>query len=201
MKIGRRAVKEKVADTIERNTVGKIIKTNEISEQEFISSMFSDDFYNSDFVTEINNKYKESSDFDDNTEKTEENTSKAEIVHVEELKPEVIEFIANEVMNKVRTDQQGTIVEYIQNRATTQEEFYKLELLSYFPIIGIPIYFLMLLTLSINAKGRYDVSIQNFAKAQLRMFWIYVVAHLSVIFVVIASMTSLINIIQRGLAA
>ena len=123
------------------------------------------------------------------------------VVSADEIKPELVEYIKGELMEKMQTERSSVITEFVRNTAVSQEEFYKLQLWSYFPVLGIPIYFFFLMALSINGQNKYAVSIQNYAKSQLRTFWIYCVAHASVVFVSVASMTSLINIIQRGLAA
>lgn len=123
------------------------------------------------------------------------------VVSAEEIRPELVEYIRSELMEKMQAERSNVITEFINGRSVSQEEFYKLQLWSYFPVLGIPIYFFFLMALSINRTGKYAVTIQNYAKVQLRTFWIYLVAHTSVLFVAGASMTSLINIIQRGLGA
>ena len=123
------------------------------------------------------------------------------VIEADEIKPELVEYIANEVVTKLHFSQAENLRNYVQGRVVSQEDFFKLQLWSYFPIIGIPVYFLFLMALSLNRNGRYEASIQNFAKAQLTTFWIYAVAHFSVLFVTAASMISLVNIIERGLAA
>ena len=123
------------------------------------------------------------------------------VVSADEIRPEVIDYIKDELVAKMQADRMSVVDEFIHGKSVSQEEFYKLQLWSYFPIIGIPVYFFFLLVLSINKRQKYNPTLVNFARSQLKTFWLYAVAHLSVLFVAFASMTSLVNIIQRGLAA
>lgn len=198
------ALKEKVVSVVERNTLERLINTRDTSEEDFVNSLFSDDFYNDEFCEELRAKVQEQekasiSESGEDAEITE--VAQVHVVEADEIKPEIVEYIANEVITKLHFSQAEKMKSFIQERAISQEEFFKLQLWSCFPIIGIPIYFFFLLALSINRHGKYEVSLQNYAKAQLKTFWLYTVAHLSVLFVAAASMISLVNIIQRGLAA
>lgn len=197
-------LKEKVISAVERNTLERLINTRNTSEDEFVSSLFSDDFYNEDFCNKlkakIQNPEKESALLDGSEAEVVE-AARVHVIEADEIRPELVEYITNEVVTKLHFSQAENLKEYMQGRIISQEDFFKLQLWSYFPIIGIPVYFLFLMALSINRHGRYEVSMQNFAKAQLKTFWLYAVAHLSVLFVTAASMISLVNIIERGLAA
>lgn len=126
---------------------------------------------------------------------------KAEVVEADELSPDVVEFITASVIERMQKERGVVINDYMSKNVATQEEFFKIQLLGYFPVIGVLMYLAALVCLSANRRNRYNISMQNFAKAELKTFWMYLIAHASVIFVAVASMTSLINIIQRGLAA
>lgn len=123
------------------------------------------------------------------------------VVSADEIRPEVIDYIKDELVAKMQEEKLNIVQEFIHGKAVSQEEFSKLQLWSCFPIIGIPIYLFFLVVLSVNKRQKYNPTLVNFARSQLKTFWIYAIAHLSVIFVALASMTSLVNIIQRGLAA
>lgn len=149
----------------------------------------------------------ESAEQEENSEESLEEGERVEkvvakpVVYADEIRPELVEYIKCELMEKMEAKRGTVIDEFINGISVSEEEFYKLQLWSYFPVLGIPIYFFFLMALSINGQNKYTVSLQNYAKSQLRTFWVYCVAHASVVFVSVASMTSLINIIQRGLAA
>ena len=93
------------------------------------------------------------------------------------------------------------ITEYIQGKVISIEEWYKLILWKYFPVIGIPIYLMFLLLLNMNVGGKYDITLQNYAKAEIKTFWIYALVHIIVVFTCCAAVISLVNIFNRGLAA
>lgn len=195
--------KEKIENSFEKRTIDKFINTERQTDMDFIVELFEMD---TNIITD-SVKSKIESEYDlcessvaDSEDYIEKVVSES-VVSAEEIRPELVEYIKAELMTQMQSNRTHVIDEFINGRAVSQEEFYKLQLLSCFPLLGIPIYFLFLLVLSINRKSKYAVTIQNYAKAQLRTFWIYLIAHGSVLFVAAASMTSLINIIQRGLAA
>lgn len=208
--------KEKVEQSLEKNTIDRLINTEHQTDMDFIVSLFE---MPSEYVTDtLKTKAEtEQSLYEEYIASNESNTEAGEdietdttllekavsepVVSAEEIRPELVEYIKTELMEQMQTKKNSVIDEFINGRAVSQEEFYKLQLLSCFPLFGIPIYFFFLVVLSVNKRSKYTVSIQNYAKAQLRTFWIYLIAHGSVLFVAAASMTSLINIIQRGLAA
>lgn len=194
-------LKEKVISAIERNTLEKLVNTRNESETDFINSLFSDEFYSDDFCNELKEKLQAQEIIESVDDGDVREVANVHVIEADEIKPELVEYIANEVVTKLHFSQAENLRNYVQGRVVSQEDFFKLQLWSYFPIIGIPVYFLFLMALSLNRNGRYEVSIQNFAKAQLKTFWIYAVAHFSVLFVTAASMISLVNIIERGLAA
>ena len=203
--LDKTALKEKVVSVVERNTLERLVNTRETSDEDFVNSLFSDDFYNEEFCEELKTKVQEQEKVDmvedDGEETAVREVANVHVIEADEIRPELVEYIASEVVTKLQFSQAENIKKFIHGRVISQEEFFKLQLWSYFPIIGIPVYFFFLLVLSINRNGKYEVSLQNYAKAQLKTFWLYAVAHLSVLFVTAASMISLVNIIERGLAA
>ena len=206
--------KEKLEQSVEKRTIDKLINTTRQSDDEFIISLFeigeTDEF--TDFlkakVEEEQSSYEVTKVRNEDLLGEEgEQTALVEqvvsepIISAEEIRPELVDYIKSELMEKMQAERSNVIYEFINGRGVSQEEFYKLQLWSYFPVLGIPIYFYFLVVLSVNRRQKYAVTLQNYAKAQLKTFWIYLVAHASVLFVAVASMTSLVNIIQRGLAA
>lgn len=123
----------------------------------------------------------------------------AQIVKADELKPELVEFVANAVVEKIHDDKKVQIIDIIQGKVITQEEWYKLILWKYFPVIGIPIYLMLILLLSFNKNNKYDPTLVNFARAEIKTFWIYALVHVIVVFTCCAAVVSFVNIIQRGL--
>lgn len=124
---------------------------------------------------------------------------KAQIVKADELKPELVEFVTNAVVEKIHDDKKVQIIDIIQGKVITQEEWYKLILWKYFPVIGIPIYLMLILLLSFNKNNKYDPTLVNFARAEIKTFWIYALVHVIVVFTCCAAVVSFVNIIQRGL--
>lgn len=196
--------KEKIEQSIERNTIDRLIHTShqEENEYEFIVSLF-EMGETSEFTDSLKAKVEMEQSLYEETEQTAlvEQVVSAPVISAEEIRPELVDYIKSELMEKMQAERSSVISEFINGRAVSQEEFYKLQLWSYFPVLGIAIYFYFLVVLSVNRRQKYAVTLQNYAKAQLKTFWIYLVAHASVLFVAVASMTSLVNIIQRGLAA
>ena len=215
--------KERVAQSVEHRTVDRLVNAtnnNDKLNEDFILSLFevedtetltnsikdklSLEEANALAEQEENAAYSDCEDeemFTDAESKEVAQAQVKEIVSAEEIKPEIVELIKAELLAKMQEHKKEVIDEFMTGKAVSQEEFYKIQLWSYFPVIGIPVYLFFLLVLSVNKRNKYNASMQNFAKAQLKTFWIYLVAHASVLFVAAASMTSLINIIQRGLAS
>ena len=218
--------KEKVATELENRTVDKIIKTDKKSDDELVSSLFSDDFYNDDFYNSLKDKLEKENEenevsLQEQALEDEESDSelpfkepedkklnintipkvKAQIIKADELKPELVEFVTNAVVDKLHDDKKIQIIDILHGRVITQEEWYKLILWKYFPVIGIPIYLMLLLLLSLNKTGKYDPTLVNFARAEIKTFWIYTLVHIIVVFTCCAAVVSFINIIQRGLGA
>ena len=221
-------IREKIESSVEKRTIDKIVKTQATdNNNDFILSLF--EFDSHEFAADLKEKltleevneqatFEENIKFDDSDEMTmvtDENAepvpleSEAEkqvaqvvsVVSADEIRPEVIDYIKDELVAKMQEEKLNIVQEFIHGKAVSQEEFSKLQLWSCFPIIGIPIYLFFLVVLSVNKRQKYNPTLVNFARSQLKTFWIYAIAHLSVIFVALASMTSLVNIIQRGLAA
>lgn len=185
-------VKEKISSVKLAEELDR--KKAELDEQEEIKELYKDEF------TKAEKKHKLSLKKEIPTEaKDIVPVQKAEIVEAEQVSPEMIRFIKNELMEELKTNGGLVINKYNNGRAVAQEEFYKIQLWSYFPLIGIPVYFLFLVALSANIRGKYTVTMQNFAKAQLRTFWAYLIAHLSVLFVAYYSIISFMAVIRRGL--
>lgn len=213
--------KERVAQSVEHRTVDRLVNATNNDDklnEDFILSLFEvEDAYtltnsikeklsleeaNALAEQEENAAYSDCEDEEVFTESKEVAQAQVkEIVSAEEIKPEIVELIKDELMAQLQEHKKEVINEFMAGKAASQEEFYKIQLWSYFPVIGIPVYLFFLLVLSVNKRHKYNASMQNFAKAQLKTFWIYLVAHASVLFVAAASMTSLINIIQRGLVS
>lgn len=211
-------LKTRITSELENRTLDKIIKPNQDSEDDLLNSLFGDSFYTDEFYNSLKEQLEsqESEDqdkedpvgdnpFADPEDKTLDSDSipkvKAEIIKADELKPEVVEFVTNAVLDKLHKEQGLHIVEYVQGKVISQEEWYKLILWKYFPIIGIPIYLMFLLLLNMNVDGKYDRTLQNYSKAELKTFWIYAIVHLIVVFTCCAAVISLINIFHRGLMA
>lgn len=214
--------KTKVRETVEKQTIDKLVSTTHKSENEFMSDLWKNVGESGEFTDALKEKLETEQKLYEEAEaererlKEKENEQEGEgqeqsevvekviakpVVSAEEIKPELVEYIKCELMEQMET-KRGTVVDdFISSISASEEDFHKLQLWSYFPVLGVPIYFFFLTTLSINVHKKYAVSLQNYAKSQLRTFWIYCVAHASVVFVSVASMTSFINIIQRGLAA
>jgi len=215
------AFKERVAQSIESRTLDKIVNVfndDGTMNQEFIESLF--EIEDTEGFT---NALKEKLSLEEANEKIEENEIKSNsdedvilmdsdtdhkevaqcfsVISAEEIRPELVAYIKDELMAKMQADRLSMVDEFINGKAVSQEEFYKLTLLSSIPFLGIFLYLFSLMVLSINRRRKYNPSLQNFAKSQLKTYWIYLLAHASVLFVAAASMTSLINIIERGLAA
>ncbi len=50
------------------------------------------------------------------------------VVSADEIKPELVEYIKGELMEKMQTERSSVITEFVRNTAVSQEEFYKLQL-------------------------------------------------------------------------
>lgn len=220
-------LKNRIASEIDNRTLGKIIKNNQTSEDNFLDSLFEDDFYNEDFYNSLKEQLEKQEEVEAVPEPEMEQASadgseelpfkepdekgqsifgempkvKGEIIKAEELKPEVVEFVTNAVVERLHKEQGLQITEYIQGKVISIEEWYKLILWKYFPVIGIPIYLMFLLLLNMNVGGKYDITLQNYAKAEIKTFWIYALVHIIVVFTCCAAVISLVNIFNRGLAA
>lgn len=205
-------LREKIETSVESRTIDKIVKTQEAdAHSDFILSLF--EFDSDEFASDLKEKltleeanqvadeFVESDEIDEIVYDEEQVAKVVSVISADEIKPEVINYIKDELVAKMQADRLSVVDEFINGKAVSQEEFYKLQLWSYFPFVGIPVYFFFLLVLSVNKRQKYNPTMVNFARSQLKTFWLYAVAHLSVLFVAFASMTSLVNIIQRGLAA
>lgn len=219
-------LKNKFTSGLENKTVDKIIKPDDKTSEQLYEELFSDDFYSDDFCDSLKEKLeKENKEREEREEEQaledekgdselpfkepeDKNLNlntipkvKAEIIKADEIKPELVEFITNTVVEKIQAEKKGKLLEIIQGRVITQEEWYKLILWKYFPVIGVPIYLMLLLLLSLNKTGKYDPTLVNFARAEIKTFWIYLLVHIIVVFTCCMAVISLINIIQRGLMA
>lgn len=211
-------LKSKITSELENRTLDKIIKPNQSSEDDLMDTLFGDGFYTEDFYNSLMEQLEQQEEAAQNTEGAADGDPfadpdmegvdgdgipkvKGELIKADELRPEVVEFVTNAVIERLHKEQSNQIVEYVHGKVISQEEWYKLILWKYFPIIGIPIYFLFLVLLNRNIDGKYDRTLQNYSKAELKTFWIYTLVHIIVVFTCCAAVISLINIFQRGLMA
>lgn len=176
-------VKLAALDNFQKLTVDKIVQPNE-----FHGEMFSDDEILSLFDTTPEQQEAFLAEVKDKTES-------------EELDLGLVEVVKQEVLR----DMQETIKEkqtvYEQSMTVSSDTFVRIQMWSFFPIIGTVLYFLMLLAITVDRKGKYPGSLKNWAKAQLKFFWIYVLVTAIVVFCCVMAGISFMNIIQRGLRA
>lgn len=177
------AFKEKVIDQFQKVTVDKLVNhplETESTNMDDLLWMFEDD------TPEEQQAF------------AEEIKEKAEI---EEVDLGLVSLIKCEVLKDIESVQKERLQIYDDLQTVSTDTFVKIQMWSYFPIIGSIVYLLMLLAITVDPKGKYNTSLRNWAKAQLKFYWIYALVTLVIVSVAIASGISLINIIQRGLRA
>lgn len=177
------AFKEKVIDQFQKMTVDRLVNQSmepTDSNMDDLLWMFEDD------TPEEQQAF------------AEEIKEKAEI---EEVDLGLVSLIKCEVLKDIESVQKEKLQIYDELQTVTTDTYVKIQMWSYFPIIGSVIYLLMLLAITVDPKGKYNTSLRNWAKAQLKFYWIYALVTLVIVFVAIASGISFINIIQRGLRA
>lgn len=177
------AFKEKVIDQFQKMTVDRLVNQSmepTDSNMDDLLWMFEDDTPEEQqaFAEEIKEK-----------------------AEMEEVDLGLVSLIKCEVLKDIESVQKEKLQIYDELQTVTTDTYVKIQMWSYFPIIGSVIYLLMLLAITVDPKGKYNTSLRNWAKAQLKFYWIYALVTLVIVFVAIASGISFINIIQRGLRA
>ncbi len=124
-----------------------------------------------------------------------------EQTEVEEVDLGLVSLIKCEVLKDVQGNINEVYRVYEERQTVTTDSYIKIQMWSYFPIIGTVIYLLMLLAITVDKRDKYPVSLKNWAKAQLKFAWITVFVTAIVVFVFVASGISFVNIIQRGLSS
>lgn len=175
----KKGIKEKVIDAFENKTLDKMVET---TTEDSLAWMYEEDFYTSNSVEEAV------------VEQLQENEA------VEEVDLGLVSLIKCEVLNQIKEETENRLEVIIDDNAATTDEFVKIQLWSYFPIVGSFMYFLFLSVIALNRNGKYKKSLQNWAKAQLKLYWVYLAVTLVMVFVICASGISLVHVIQRGLA-
>lgn len=120
---------------------------------------------------------------------------------LEEIDMGLVSVIKQDVINDLQREFQQKITVYDEANTVTTDEFVRIQMWSYFPVVGSTLYFLMLLAIVFDHSAKYNASLKNWAKAQLKFFWIYLVVTAVTVFTCCAAGISFINIIQRGLRA
>lgn len=175
--LNKKGIKEKVIDAFENRTLDKMVETT----SEDIMWMYGDEFYASNSVEEaVVEQLQESED-------------------AGEVDLGLVSLIKCEVLNQIKDETENRLEVIIDENTATTDEFVKIQLWSYFPIVGSFMYFLFLSVIALNRNGKYKRSLQNWAKAQLKLYWVYLAVTLVMVFVICASGISLVHVIQRGL--
>lgn len=175
--------KEKVMSGIEKRTIDRLVKAKDDTDDDFPMCLFED--------------YTEDEDENHSTTELAERIKKN--TDVEEIDLGMISLVKMEVLKDLQAKAEEKVIVYNETNTVTPDEYIKIQMWSYFPIIGSLIYLVLLLALSFNRNGRYKESMQNWAKAQLKLYWIYIVVTLLVIVLMAFAGIALFDVFNRGL--
>jgi hypothetical protein len=194
--------KERGLRILQNNTVDKLFKKQNITP----TDSEDDDYEELDVVALFAS---------DGNEKEDETLSRIktraynESIDADGLTADLLPIVREELIEEVRADVQDEWSEAFKNRCAAYEKsqevpvpvFQQIQMWLLFPVVGTVIFFIMCMAIAFERKNKYPVNLKNWAKAQIRFAWVYVIATAIVLFVVYWAGVSFIEVIHRGLRA